>query len=106
MFTPRLAMLSALVLVLSAITFTEGLRMASGPKKCCFTFADRQIPRGRVVGYTKTSQQCSNPAILVAAVMFKTQAGRQVCARSSDRWVKDYINFLDSKKSGEQTPLL
>uniref|UniRef100_A0A8C7RX76 C-C motif chemokine n=1 Tax=Oncorhynchus mykiss TaxID=8022 RepID=A0A8C7RX76_ONCMY len=101
MFTPRLAMLSVLVLVLSAITFTEGLRMASGPKKCCFTFADRQIPRGRVVGYTKTSQQCSNPAIL-----FKTRAGRQVCARSSDRWVKDYINFLDSKKSGEQTPLL
>uniref|UniRef100_A0A673XZK7 ZP domain-containing protein n=1 Tax=Salmo trutta TaxID=8032 RepID=A0A673XZK7_SALTR len=35
-----------------------GLCIASGPNKCCFTFAERQIPRGRVVGYTKTSQQC------------------------------------------------
>nr|ACO08606.1 Small inducible cytokine A4 precursor [Oncorhynchus mykiss] len=101
MFTPRLAMLSVLVLVLSAITFSEGLRMSSGPEKCCFTFAERQIPRGRVVGYTKTSQQCSNQA-----VMFKTQKGRQVCARPSDRWVKDYINILDGKDFGKQTPLL
>ncbi|KAL0968255.1 hypothetical protein UPYG_G00264360 [Umbra pygmaea] len=101
MFTPRLAMLAVLVLVLSALTISEGLRMASGPKKCCFEFVDRQISRKRVVSYTMTSQQCSNPAVL-----FKTLKGGQVCARPSEKWVKDYIQFLDSKTAGKQSPLM
>ncbi|NP_001290987.1 uncharacterized protein LOC105018542 precursor [Esox lucius] len=99
MFTSRFAMLSMVFLVLSAITLSEGLRMASGPKKCCFDFVERPIPKQRVVSYTMTSQQCANQAVL-----FRTQR-RQVCARPSDKWVKEYMIFLDSKNSGKQIPM-
>lgn len=39
-----------------------GLR-GIGPKKCCFRFIENP-PKGRVVSYMRTSQRCSNPAVL------------------------------------------
>ncbi|KAJ7997786.1 hypothetical protein DPEC_G00215730 [Dallia pectoralis] len=99
MFTPRLVTLSMLFLVLSAITLSEGLRMASGPKKCCFDFVERPIQQRRLVSYSMTSQQCANQAVL-----FKTLRG-QVCARPTDKWVMETIKFLDGKTSGKQTPM-
>ncbi|XP_059191748.1 monocyte chemotactic protein 1B-like [Centropristis striata] len=83
--------LSLFVLMLAVINLSEGLR-GSGPKKCCFRFNENSIPKERVVGYHKTSQRCSNPAVLL-----KTVAGRQLCVRPSADWVKTIINYLDDK---------
>ncbi|KAL4004104.1 copper chaperone [Sarotherodon galilaeus] len=90
MAAPRLA-LSVVVLMLAVIAVTEGMRGA-GPKKCCFRFNDQEVPKGRVVGYVKTSQRCSKPAILL-----NTVAGRQLCVRPSAPWVKQLISYLDAK---------
>ncbi|KAG5839790.1 hypothetical protein ANANG_G00208720 [Anguilla anguilla] len=93
MSASRLTMLSAAVLLLvCAVTLTEGLRMASKPRKCCFDFAVRQFPLKRLESYKLTSQLCSNPA-----VMFKTYAGKLVCARPSEPWVQQYIQYFDKK---------
>ncbi|XP_039989249.1 C-C motif chemokine 4-like [Xiphias gladius] len=89
MAAPRLA-LSMFVLMLAVITLSEGLR-GIGPKKCCFRFIENP-PKGRVVSYMRTSQRCSNPAVLL-----KTVAGRQLCAKSSATWVKELTSSLDAK---------
>ncbi|XP_070763895.1 C-C motif chemokine 4-like [Enoplosus armatus] len=89
MAAPRLA-LSVFVLMLAAIALTEGLR-GPGPKKCCFGFNEKPLPKGRVVGYIRTSQRCVNPAVLLTTV-----AGRQLCARPSAPWVKELIRNLDA----------
>ncbi|XP_017289704.1 C-C motif chemokine 4 [Kryptolebias marmoratus] len=91
--------LSVVVLMLAAIALTEGLR-GVGPKKCCFRFNDKQISKEKVVGYMKTSQRCSNPAILMT-----TKAGRQLCVRPSEPWVKELITYLNNKNTSGQTNL-
>ncbi|XP_044050212.1 monocyte chemotactic protein 1B-like [Siniperca chuatsi] len=96
MAAPRLA-LSVFLLMLAVITLSEGLR-GPGPKRCCFGFNEKPIPKGRVLGYIKTSQRCSNPAVLL-----KTVAGRQLCARPSDAWVKELISYLDGKSVPGET---
>ncbi|KAI3371730.1 hypothetical protein L3Q82_024288 [Scortum barcoo] len=68
-----------------------GLR-GPGPKKCCFRFHEKQVPNDRVVGYVKTSQRCSNTAVLL-----ETVAGRYLCVRPSVDWVKDLMSYLDTK---------
>ncbi|XP_060932899.1 C-C motif chemokine 4-like [Limanda limanda] len=91
--------LSVLVLMLAAITLSEGLR-GSGPKKCCFRFIKKQ-PEVSVVGYRKTSQRCSKQAVLL-----ETENGRELCARPSDSWVLETINNLNAKpKPGEASNL-
>ncbi|XP_070687071.1 monocyte chemotactic protein 1B-like [Pempheris klunzingeri] len=96
MAAPRLA-LSVLVLMLAVITLTEGMR-GHGPKNCCFNFNEKPIPQARVVSYVKTSQRCSNPAILV-----KTVFGRQLCVRPSAPWVQKLISYLNTKAALGQT---
>ncbi|KAF0040506.1 hypothetical protein F2P81_006404 [Scophthalmus maximus] len=92
--------LSMFVLMLAAITLSEGLR-GTGPKKCCFHFNKNSIPQERVVGYMKTSQRCSKPAVLLTTV-----AGRQMCAKPSATWVKELISHLDTKsKPGDVSNL-
>ncbi|MBN3298223.1 CCL14 protein, partial [Amia calva] len=88
----RPALPFCLLVLLGMLALGEGLRMANGPRRCCYKFAERQLPRGRIVSYSKTSLQCTNPGVL-----FKMQAGQEVCARASDRWVLDYVKFFDSK---------
>ncbi|KAJ8248830.1 hypothetical protein GJAV_G00228200 [Gymnothorax javanicus] len=101
MTASRLTLLSAAVLLLvCAATLTEGLRMESKPRKCCFDFAGRQFPLKRLQSYKLTSQLCSNQA-----VMFKTHTGKLVCARLSDPWVQEYMRYFDQKNAGKQVPL-
>ncbi|KAG7473209.1 hypothetical protein MATL_G00093230 [Megalops atlanticus] len=100
MASSRLMLLAACVVLLCAVTLTEGLRMASGPKKCCFQFEDRPLPLKRVVSYKMTSPQCTKRAVL-----FKTVAGRQVCARPTDSWVQSHMTYLDEKLSQPRVPL-
>ncbi|KAJ8343888.1 hypothetical protein SKAU_G00312170 [Synaphobranchus kaupii] len=90
----------AVLLLVCAATLTEGLRMANKPRKCCFDFAKRQFPLKRLQSYKLTSQLCSNQA-----VMFKTYAGKLVCARASEPWVKEYIQHFDKKNAGKQGQL-
>ncbi|XP_019934353.2 C-C motif chemokine 4-like [Paralichthys olivaceus] len=91
--------LSVLVLMLAAITVSEGVR-GSGPKKCCVRFI-KKLPEDKVVGYMRTSQRCSQPAIVL-----KTEAGHQLCARPSAAWVKETIKNLNAKsKPGEASNL-
>nr|AER13142.1 CC chemokine [Rachycentron canadum] len=90
MSAPRLH-LSVFVLMLAVITLSEGLR-GMGPKKCCFNYNKNPVPKERVVSYFRTSQQCPKPAIL-----FKTVAGRQLCANPSTPWVNDLISYLKTK---------
>ncbi|XP_037538590.1 monocyte chemotactic protein 1B-like [Nematolebias whitei] len=91
--------LSVVVVMLAGIALTEGLR-GVGPKKCCFRFNNKQVSKEKVVGYMKTSQRCSNPAILL-----KTKAG-QLCVRPSEPWVKELISYLDTKNTpGDTTNL-
>ncbi|XP_038562924.1 C-C motif chemokine 4-like [Micropterus salmoides] len=90
MAAPRLA-LSVFVLMLAVITLSEGLR-GPGPKRCCFNFNEKPVPKERVVSYIRTSQQCSNPAILL-----KTVKGRQLCVRPSAPWVKELISSPNTK---------
>ncbi|XP_041853296.1 monocyte chemotactic protein 1B-like [Melanotaenia boesemani] len=96
MAAPRLV-LSVCLLMLAVITLAEGLRGA-GPKKCCFTFTEKPVAKERVVGYVKTSQRCSNPAILL-----KTVVGRQLCVRPSTPWMKEVITYLNNKALPGQT---
>ncbi|XP_066568615.1 C-C motif chemokine 7 [Amia ocellicauda] len=84
----RLTVLIFAIILIGA----EGARMSNTPKKCCFEFAEKQIPRGRIQSYAKTSQQCTNTGIL-----FKTKRNKEFCASPSDSWVQDYMKFLDGK---------
>ncbi|XP_068459524.1 monocyte chemotactic protein 1B-like [Clinocottus analis] len=98
MAAARLA-LTLLVLMLAAAAVTEGLRGA-GPKRCCFRFHEKAVPRGQVLGYIRTSQRCSKPAVLL-----KTVAGRSLCARPSAAWVQELIGQLDTAVPGETSNL-
>uniref|UniRef100_UPI0037E88924 C-C motif chemokine 4-like n=1 Tax=Semicossyphus pulcher TaxID=241346 RepID=UPI0037E88924 len=95
MAAPRLA-LSVFVLMLAAISLSEAMRGA-GPKKCCFSFQETPVAKARVVGYMKTSQRCSNPAVLL-----KTVRGHQLCVRSSAPWLKEIISYLEAKAAPGQ----
>ncbi|XP_006641247.1 C-C motif chemokine 3-like [Lepisosteus oculatus] len=88
----RLAVLTLTVVLLFAVSLTEGFRIANAPKKCCFDFTSKEIPIKRISSYSRTSPQCTNPGIL-----FKTKFGRQVCARPTESWVQSHIKVLSSK---------
>ncbi|XP_070827536.1 monocyte chemotactic protein 1B-like [Chaetodon trifascialis] len=90
MAAPRLA-LTVFVLMLAVITLTEGLR-GTGPRRCCSRFNEKPPSKDRVVSYVRTSQRCPTPAVI-----FKTVANRQLCARPSDPRVKELISYLDAK---------
>ncbi|XP_029290090.1 C-C motif chemokine 4-like [Cottoperca gobio] len=98
----RLA-LSVFVLMLAAITLSEGLR-GVGPKRCCFRFNEKEVPRDRVIGYIRTSQRCSKPAVLLQTVAGRVT--RHLCASPSAPWVKNLISYLDTKAiPGEMSSL-
>ncbi|XP_015223507.2 monocyte chemotactic protein 1B-like [Lepisosteus oculatus] len=88
----RLCLPVWLLALLLAASLTEGFHMVNRPRKCCFDFAAKQLSRRKIVSYSTTSQQCTKGGIL-----FRTLAGREVCARPSDKWVQDYVKFFDGK---------
>ncbi|CAJ1057061.1 chemokine (C-C motif) ligand 35%2C duplicate 1 [Xyrichtys novacula] len=98
MSAPRLA-LSVLVLLVAAIALSEGTR-GGGPRRCCFDFIETPVARARVVGYMKTSQRCSNPAILLNRVK-----GHPLCVRPSAPWVQKLISKLDKVAPGQTSHL-
>ncbi|XP_074533050.1 chemokine (C-C motif) ligand 35, duplicate 1 [Halichoeres trimaculatus] len=99
MAAPRFA-LPVFVLLLAVIALSEGMR-GDGPKRCCFKFHETPLAKGRVVSYMKTSQRCSNPAVLLTTVK-----GRQLCVRPSATWVKELISYLNTKPAPGETSIL
>ncbi|KAM3608675.1 uncharacterized protein V6R79_002821 [Siganus canaliculatus] len=96
MAAPRLA-LTVFMLLLAVVALTEGMR-GSGPKTCCSKFHLRPVPQERVASYTRTSQRCSNPAIVLRTVF-----GRQLCVKPSATWVKELVSYLDAKPAPGET---
>ncbi|KAM9470466.1 monocyte chemotactic protein 1B-like [Clarias gariepinus] len=95
----RMIILSAVVVLLSAVTLTEGMRYKASPNVCCFSFQSRPLKPSMVTSYSLTSPQCSKQAVL-----FKTRKGKEVCAKPTDPWVKELIKLVDNK-SGSQGPM-
>ncbi|XP_038183522.1 C-C motif chemokine 8-like [Arvicola amphibius] len=62
------------------------------PTSCCFSLTQRKIPLRMLQSYQNTSTQCS-----LAAVIFKTKRDKQICADPTQKWVNDYMKFLDQK---------
>ncbi|XP_048829149.1 monocyte chemotactic protein 1B-like [Brienomyrus brachyistius] len=87
-------LLTLAVMLLSAMMLTEGLRMATEPKSCCFSFATKELKPQQVSSYRKTSQQCPS-----AAVVFTTRRGYKVCAKSSEPWVQTLISKIEDRKA-------
>ncbi|XP_017328933.1 C-C motif chemokine 3 [Ictalurus punctatus] len=92
----RLILLSAVVVLLSAVTFTEGMRFTGTKNVCCYSFHPRPLKAIMVTSYSQTSPQCTKQAVL-----FRTRKGKDVCAKPTDAWVKELIKVLDIK-SGNQ----
>uniref|UniRef100_A0A8C6TJJ0 Chemokine interleukin-8-like domain-containing protein n=1 Tax=Neogobius melanostomus TaxID=47308 RepID=A0A8C6TJJ0_9GOBI len=92
--------LSALVLIIAAISLSQALR-GTGPKKCCFNFNTKPVLEKRVTGYTLTHPRCPKAAVLL---MMKT--GRELCLNPSAAWVQQLIRRLDSKAAVGQTSCL
>ncbi|KAL1247352.1 hypothetical protein QQF64_022728 [Cirrhinus molitorella] len=98
MTASRFVIFSAVVVLVCAVSLSEGLRI--GPQRCCFSYQARAVPIGRVVSYSMTSQQCPKEAVL-----FKTVKGNYVCANPTDSWVKQHIKILDIKNDTSQGTL-
>nr|AGK84717.1 CC chemokine SCYA115 [Ictalurus punctatus] len=92
----RLILLSAVVVLLSAVTFTEGMRFTGTKNVCCYSFHPCPLKAIMVTSYSQTSPQCTKQAVL-----FRTRKGKDVCAKPTDAWVKELIKVLDIK-SGNQ----
>ncbi|KAM4701328.1 C-C motif chemokine 5-like [Discoglossus pictus] len=59
---------------------------------CCFGYLEKVIPRKHVNDYFYTSGRCSQPA-----VVFITRKNRRFCTNPDNKWVKEYVNYLEMK---------
>nr|ACG76387.1 CCL4 [Ctenopharyngodon idella] len=94
MTASRFVIFSAVVVLLCAVSLSEGMRI--GPQRCCFSYTDRPLPVKLVADYSMTSQQCTKEAVL-----FKTVKGRQVCANPADPWVRKLIQKINKPVGGQ-----
>ncbi|XP_054857512.1 C-C motif chemokine 4-like [Eublepharis macularius] len=63
---------------------------ADPPTSCCFSYTAKKIPRHLVAKYYETSSRCSQPA-----VVFVTLKNREICANPTEKWVQDYMTYLE-----------
>ncbi|XP_028664806.1 C-C motif chemokine 5-like [Erpetoichthys calabaricus] len=90
MSSRHLLVLVGTLVVLGIVSLSEGFNIANSPKKCCFEFITKPIPRGRLTGYYTTSSQCPNQAVL-----FTTRKNREICANPEEMWVLKYMKYFD-----------
>ncbi|XP_016018688.1 C-C motif chemokine 13 isoform X2 [Rousettus aegyptiacus] len=68
---------------------------------CCFAFSHKKIPVQRLKSYRTTSSRCA-----LKAVIFRTKLGREICVSPKEKWVQNYVKYLDRKSHTLRTETL
>ncbi|KAM7333944.1 hypothetical protein ACRRTK_007264 [Alexandromys fortis] len=112
-------------LLLIAVTVSPGELAETDevppPVSCCYSLTQWKIPLRMLQSYQNTSAQCPLAAVISSFIYgarvvevwgpmgdalsttskmpslhsFKTKRGKQICADSTQKWVNDYMKFLD-----------
>ncbi|XP_019485586.1 PREDICTED: C-C motif chemokine 13-like [Hipposideros armiger] len=70
-------------------------------RTCCYTFSKKKIPLPKLKSYRVTNSQCAQKAVI-----FSTKLSRDICANPNEKWVQDYVKYLDQKSPSSRTSTL
>ncbi|XP_037374038.1 C-C motif chemokine 17 [Talpa occidentalis] len=85
-----LKMLLLIALLLGAsLQDTHAARAPNVGLSCCFTFNTQAIPLKKLVGWYRTSEECSKVAIVLITVQ-----GRSICSDPKDPKTKRAVKYL------------